>query len=215
MCEPTNSIIQYPSNDPTGTPTEQRLGAWGKVLEWGKKVKDWLHFCKLGSGHHEAIRAVGTFSDLIPAETRYEAYWWDRTVKRDGNFNGELFDAPFALDAATMYAANVSTGSLFTLRRFLETSMRKTDNPHMYLSVFADKLLNHQGRDTFHAKLKAIGVGLYRKFIYPFGDSVDKKQLESIIKLMLGYTRKRNLLVPAWSDDAKLWVPGDTLLSVS
>jgi len=207
MCEPTNSIIQYPYNDGNGTPTEDRLGAWKKVLEWGKRVADWLHFSRMGSGHHEAAAMVGTFYDRSPAETRYESLWWDRTVKLDGTYHGQDFDQELALDAATGYAEAVSIGSLTALRRFLETSLRRSDMRHLYVAAFLDNFLNKGGRNAFSNKLKSVFGVKYLDLYELFGPQVQPERCESLIKCVLGFTRKRELLVPAWADDTKLWVP--------
>ena len=183
------------------------------MLEWGKKVAGWLHFCKLGSGHHEVIRMNGTFSNLVPEETRYEALWWERRVKIDGSYSGLVFDAPQALAAATKYADGVSIGSMTALRRFLETSLRKTDRPSAYVDRFA-LMLTKGGRDDFHQKLKTL-YNCKHNLLETFGfNRIPPDKLESIIKLMMGYTRKRNLLVPAWADDAKIW-ERNPVLSVS
>lgn len=135
--------------------------------------------------------------------TRYEAYWWDRTVKLDGMFYGEAFDKEQALAAALNYAKAVSIGSMTALRRFLETSLRKSDRVHLYTMAFLEKMLNQKGRDLAIRRLRSCNISLVyiRKTL---GWHYDKKGLDSIIKILLGMTRQRSLLNDAWADDGSL-----------
>lgn len=215
MCEPNHSIVQYPEDRGDGNPTmtmlEPSIGK--KILELGKKFWKWLHFSKLGTGHSEAIRALGSFSSLIPQEVRYEAQWWDRTVKLDGLWHGEAFDREPALAAATDYAKVVSIGSLTALRQFLDVSLRKTERIYLYTMYFLEQLLNQKGRDLANRKLKTtnINVCLIRGSL---GRQLGGSQLESLIKVILGMTRRRDLLNDAWADDSSLWTPGQPGLLV-
>lgn len=225
MCEPTNSIVQYPPQNDGGAPTETLLQPSFKerVFKWGKKVLGFLHYCKMGSGHHEAIQVWGTHYALAPHETRYEGLWWDRKVKLDGEFHGEEFDKAIGLEAAEGYAEAVSIGSMTALRRFLETSMRKSDAPYMYMEAFLTKFLNERGREYATQRLKTTlnvsNLDLVRLFGCQYGlwartrreahtEEARHRALDTAIKVMLGITRKRNLLVSAWADDDRLWTPG-------
>lgn len=217
ICEPTNSIVQYPPEDDGGTPTEVRLSGFQKVLEWGKKVAGWLHFCKMGGGHSDVtvVRESSGFASLIPQETKYEALWWDRQVRLDGNYYGHDFDKGDALKAATTYAQGVSIGSLTALRRFLETSLRKTERPASYVQAFGEQFLLKGGRDEFFTRLRAILKVRSFNYYEMFRDRPKPDQLEHVIRCMLGFTRKRKLLVPAWSEDDQLWKPTPGILPAS
>lgn len=217
MCEPHHSIVQYPQNRDDdfsgggGAPTEDLLKpSIGKgILDWFKRIKEWLHFSKLGTGHSEALRKIGTFSSLIPHETRYETRWWDRTTRLDGKFYGLEFNQESAWQAAHDYAKVVSIGSLGLLRNFLEVSIRKSEKPYMYVKKVLDELILPKGRDYASRKLKAI---LNRK-TYNLFDSLGlnhrkDNSVEAAIKVILGLTRKRHLLNAAWADDSSLWTPG-------
>lgn len=199
MCEPTHSIVQYPDQDSGGNPTDSIIKAIpietkdGGVWQWlRKKIGSWFHFSKLGNGHSEAIGKLTPFARrLLPDDTKYEALWWNRTVKLDGRFYGEEFDKDAALQATQTYAEGVSIGSLTSLRRFLEVSMLKSERAYRYVEAFV-QMLNKKGADAFNKLLKR----------YCF-NVVDHR----VIKFVLGFTRKRELLVPEWADDTKLWLP--------
>lgn len=209
MCEPNHSIVQYPGDRGDGSPTEILLGPSikDKILEVGKKILGWLHFSKLGTGHSEAIRQLGRLSSLIPEETRWEARWWDRTVVLDGKFNGEAYDLELASTASQEYAKAVSIGSLSALRNFLEVSLRKTNAPYMYVSGFLYNLIKPQGRDIVANKLKRC-LGIKRLDIYKLiGHRPDSATVQRITKVLLGFTRNRDVLCDAWADDSSLWLP--------
>lgn len=219
MCEPNHSIVQYPEDRGDSGPTmpflEPSIGR--RVLEIGRRIWKWLHFSKLGSGHSESVRSLGSFfsNNLTPEETRYEARWWDRTIKLDGSYNGEAYDKELASAAALEYAKAVSIGSLTALRNFLEVSLRKSIRPFGYLDYFLDDFLNAKGRDLAVSKLtRLLGRNYreklgYRRSILSTLDIKSGEQagpVEIAIKVMLGFTRKRELLNAAWADDSLLWV---------
>lgn len=208
MCEPTHSIVQYPPSNEGGTPTDVLLQKTLKerVYDWFVKIGGYFHLSKMGSGHSEATRESGTFSCLIPEETRYEAMWWDRTVKIDGLFAGKEFDRDLALEAATTYAQAVSIGSLTAFRRFLETSMTRTERPYLYVNAFLEHMLTKEGRTHATDKIKsALSLRkLNTGILWKLGTN-SKEELDRAIKVVLGLTRQRRLLVPAWADDDALW----------
>ena len=157
---------------------------------------------ELGLGHSETIGALTVPArNMLPRDSKYEAQWWNRKVTRDGRYYGHEFDQASALEAATVYANKVSIGNLTTLRQFLETSMVKTRWVFNYINQFQD-ILNGVGRDKYNKGLKDL-----------FGFSLascrgmDKLPTQQITRFVLGFTRKRDLLVPEWSDDNTLWTP--------
>lgn len=211
MCEPCHSINQYP-DDPDINPRVQT--AFEKVAGAFKKIGSWFHFSKMGMGHSESIQYNQLHEHWIPEPTRYEVEWWHRRFKRDGSFNyqGRGYGtwgidlppdiAPLADDAedsARIYAEQVSYGSLPIFRRFFETSVMKTERPFVYFSQLMD-MLNVTGQNLLDQKVKRA-----------FGQSMHtvntRKYREPIMKMCLGFTRKRELLIPEWADDAKLWLP--------
>jgi len=209
MCEPNHSIVQYPDKDDDNNPTGPRIdalappvgtdgGYWTKLK---KKVDSWFHFSYLGLGHSETIGRISTTARwMLPLDTKYEAQWWDRKVKLDGCYNGHEFDKAEALESATVYASKISIGNLHTLRQFLETSMKKSEAPWRYIYNFP-MMLTPAGRDLLQDKLRS---ALHNKTNWITSFQC-QDNLDTIIKVMLGFTRKRNLLVPEWSDDGKLW----------
>lgn len=216
MCEPYHSIVQYPDQDDHG-PTQPRLDAATHglkgLMEKGKKILRWFHFSKMGAGHSVATPFNMRQERSLPRPTSYEALWWNRTVHRDGEFRGEAFDMEDALESAEEYANRTSIGSLTQLRQFLETSLQKTNRQGEYLTRFVEDFLNAEGREAFHKRSKKVlGLNLANhRQSWDFLRMLqrdDPKKLRSLTKFMLGYTRKRALLVPAWADDDSLWTPG-------
>lgn len=208
MCEPYHSVVQYPERDKDDNDHGPKLsgGLGARALDFMKKIKSWFHFSKLGSGHSEAIKANRTTELWLPPETRYEVAWWERKVRIDGKYSGHEFDAGLALSCAEEYSKLVSIGDLGQLRRFLEVSLAKTDRPHGYIEAFRN-ILNPQGRRALEDKLKWIAQDAHRwsPMLRLLGDN---ENLDRVIKILVGLTRKRNLLVPEWADDESIWTPG-------
>jgi hypothetical protein len=201
MCEPMHSIVQFPDRDDDDNPTKidhitpppgSDPSIWEKLK---KKISEWYHFSCMGSGHSEALQVTAKARVRLPQDSKYEAAWWERKVTLDGYYYGIDFQKPYALQAATDYANKVSIGNLTLFRQFLEWSLRKSDRPNVYKEAFG-LMLNPKGRDEFRKKM--------RMYI---GTQICQENLESAIKVLLGFTRKRDLLVPEWADDTKLWTP--------
>jgi hypothetical protein len=211
MCEPCHSINQFP-DDPDLNPRVQT--AFEKVAGWAKKVGSWFHFSKMGMGHSGAIEYNQLHDRWIPEPTRYEVEWWHRHFKRDGSFNHQGREyghwgtaippdlvpiAEDAEDSARIYAEQVSYGSLQIFRRFFETSVMKSNRPYAYFHSFMS-MLNSNGQNLLLEKTRrALGVSMYNI------NTIQRR--EPIMKMCLGLTRKRELLIPEWADDTKLWLP--------
>jgi hypothetical protein len=225
MCEPCHSIIQYSDFDDdersSGVPTEQRLS--NNLGTWLRKIGRWLHLSKMGSGHSEAIQKTSLQNELfLPTPTFYEVNWWERKMHIDGVFRSSfsrlwqntsneryaLIDAlrEESKEAAQQYANAVSIGNLTTLRRFLKSSIQKSTMPIKYLLHF-ELMLNSQGRDLLNRKARSFGF--YRKTGHNVGNA--EVSVEQMIKLLMGFTRKRELLRPEWADDGRLWVPDKSI----
>jgi len=205
MCEPFHSTVQYHiDDDPTsqgGGSTESRL-QWGlgKIYDWGKRIRSWFHFSSLGSGHTESIQWARTKELYLPREARYECAWWNRQVVFDtGKIHGDTSDA---LDAAREYSNVVCIGNIQKFRRFFEVSIDNTKQHREYFALFLDRMLTYEGRDKAYAEMQRC-FGKYFKI-----STMSNSLVQPIKKLLLGYTRKRSLLVPEWSDCPELWVKG-------
>lgn len=225
MCEPCHSIVQYATDGGFGDDDRPIFGdhidpeiriktALGTMADWGKKVLRWFHFSKLGSGHTSMSPLMGARSLMLPRETKYEGEWWYRRVKFDGFFSGHHMDRDEALQAATIYSDEVVLGSMSKFRRFLDTSIMKSQRGGSY---YVDRLLeyvfNVQGRNVVCKKLQesfsfrrvtSAVTGL-------FNAPVDSPMKRQAVDCLLGFTRKRDLFVPGWADVDSLWVPSRVL----
>lgn len=135
------------------------------------------------------------------------------------------------LDAAERYANAVCIGNMTAFRRFIETSMRNTDRPMAYASTFLKQMLQKRPNPV-QRKIKAVHKDLFEMLLdhhWAWGSdqtiengivnarihrgfsrttsTTAQFPLESLIKVILGLTRKREILVPAWAEDNKLWLP--------
>lgn len=203
MCEPYHSVNQFEEPDDNGdnscggvSESRLRLGL-GKLGEFIKKIGRYFHLSKLGSGHSESLEWARVNNIWVPDPIKYEVKWWDRTTVFDGRY--KLFDEKEALATADRYARTVSIGSLSQLRNFLEISLEKTNTVKSYLSRFTENLLNATGRDLFRKQVKEFGLDASSK-------------LNNLIKLVVGFTRKRKFLNCAWADDTQLWLPPEPKL---
>ncbi len=213
MCEPSHSIIQYPpddknDNDQDGmtslsAQSNVRETLIGKLGQWARRVRGWMHLSKMGSGHSETIdvctsnHVMNRYSDIL---SLYEAHWWNRQVKRDGG----KASSDIQLLAATDYAKAVSIGNLTNLRNFLEQSILKTDRIGGYVNRFRNNFLNLDGRVKFDQRCQEV---LKVKPTLLLDERKLQIPKQSIANFVLGFTRKRGLIVPEWADDQSLWTP--------
>lgn len=246
MCEPMHSIVQLPPEDMGGPPTSPQSPISSVIhsaFDFCKKVGNWFHYSKLGSGHHESMRSRG-LDRYVSDAILYEANWWERTVKLD------CYGNPFiklmihdvlpgmsdydltkdqrrhvdetkrdSLESAKMYADSVSIGSLSSLRNFLKQSILKSDRPEYYLDRFRS-MLTPAGSNKLTAKLVSINPDFSSPYnmrdtlAWHIGNAQQKdKMINSVIKAMLGMTRRRELLTPPWADDPKLWTGNELVNS--
>lgn len=199
MCEPYHSVVQFEDRGP-GDPTSGRLDmVLGPVKNLGRKVWDWFHLSKAGAGHSEALMKALASLHLVPNNTKYEIAWWNRVVKIDGYYHGDM-DNHRALIACEKYADASSIGDIQIFRRWFESTLRASDRGYIYIEMFRS-MLSHEGRLTLEGKMKKIDPrfdgGGYGPYHLP----------QPMINAMVGLTRKRNLLAPEWSDNDKLWAP--------
>jgi hypothetical protein len=213
MCEPYHSVVQLPEKPPDDSDIDvggtlsggSGGGIAAKLGSMLKKIGSWFHLSRMGSGHSESFESSGLASQKLPPTLQYEINWVERSMTRDPlNDRSRVYLHQMLLndahEAAQIYADRVSVGSLPALRRFLEASVKASDRSWLYFDEFS-RLLLPKHRDTYIKKIQELGGKLSR-----YG-ATDPATHPSITKLMLGYTRKRHLLIPEWADDDRLWVP--------
>lgn len=209
MCEPFHSINQFEDHGPSANALQRVLGP---IKNLGTRIRGWLHFSKVGAGHSEGLAKISGNSDLCYYGTQYETAWWNRQTHLDGIYRGELASAD-ALIAAEQYAMRSSIGHIQILRRFLEPTLKTTDRGYGYFAVFRN-MLTSKGKDILERKtIQVVGAEEYRKMsMYAWHSSSTLGT--SLINAMMGITRKRELLIPEWADDDKLWLPASSKGSV-
>jgi hypothetical protein len=188
---------------------EQRLraGLGSKVMSWGKKIRGWFHFSKVGSGHSEAIQLRGLQSLILPEHTRYEGYWWERTFHLDGYYQGPRVDQATAFECAEAYHQETVMSSMKRFRRFFETSIEKSTRAEGYVHQFLEKVMTREGRDLVLQKLRRV-FGKSANVFSLFGIRSQDQRKAQATKCVMGFTRKRGLFLPHWADDDRLWTPG-------
>jgi len=189
MCEPNHSIVQFSEDD---RPRFSQI--MGKIVNAGRRIKNWFHVCKMGAGHSGTLAIHGCREFLLGNFNLYEVAWWQRTTHGDGPIKGVG-----SLEEAAAYADKVSVGSLSIFRRFFEQSVLKSDHPGSYMDRFY-YMLNKKGQQDYVGKLKVSGLSLWDR-------SFSQSQLQSAVNAALGLTRKRKFLVPEWADNDALWTP--------
>lgn len=165
MCEPAHSILQYTSNfrDDDDNPRSGSSYDPATVLEsavaksktWGKKILKWFHFSKVGHGHSEALAFTRQSNIILPQHTSYEGFWWNRTFRIDGPFNGDIYDREQAIECAEHYDQQTIFKNMKTFRHFLEESLNSTDRPQVYFEKFLESL-NSKGRDELIDKFSKV-----------------------------------------------------------
>ncbi|KKM77601.1 hypothetical protein LCGC14_1368410 [marine sediment metagenome] len=215
MCEPYHSVVQYSKDfDDTNLPfgdnidKETRLkAALGKAFGWTKRVGRWFHLSRFGAGHSGASMETAHASRYLPFPTLYEGQWWHRKFVLDSW--GAKADAD-ALAAAEKYHHVSVLGSMSLFRRFLETSMVKTN--HLYgASVYVETMIDHvftkEGSNKLLEKFRRVfGKSAVPAHVMNRQSSV--QEIEKGIKIVMGFTRRRELFLPHFADDDSLWVPG-------
>lgn len=190
MCEPYHSIVQYPEDFDDSHFSDIGVGNKLKLLlgHWGKKIDSWFHISKMGAGHSLATSFGVKQLGYLPPSIDYEGEWWYKNFKLDMplRFKNNVE----AYEAAKKYHERVCIGDIQKFRRFLETSLRKSVRPKGYLTKLP-LIFNSKGQDLFYNRV------LVRK--------KGGKLNESIIKTIMGFTRKRNLFIPEWCDDNTFW----------
>jgi hypothetical protein len=202
MCEPKHSIVQYPddyddSNLPFGGNMDKEIrlkAALGKAFDWARKIGKWFHLSKFGAGHSRATMEHSKNTLYLPTPTLWEGYWWDRTFHLD-SWCRTYCENMQQRNAAYAYHEASVMQNMSTFRRFLETSMRNTQHPlgpYAYTEKLLDYMLTSEGQNLCWKKLKC--------FFWS-----NSHNPERLIKITMGFTRKRDLLLPHFADDENLW----------
>ena len=201
MCEPAHSIVQY---DPTDSDDHFGGMDMGSILSklgsFSKKVGRWFHISKMGAGHSLATQFGRQQLLYLPEGNKYEGFWWN---KGDFHFDG-WGDKPDVetTQAAEEYHKRSCIGSIQLFRRFLEESMKQSERPNKYAARFVEHILLSKAKDMFVTKVNRLLPGRLK-----CGHNVviAEGTKERFIKLVMGFTRKRGLLVPEWSQDDTFW----------
>jgi len=218
MCEPYHSVVQYPAVNAQGDDVTNLLNAVsGRIrLTQGQKILDWVHYARSGFGHSETINKVPLADRMLPEATRYEGAWWNREFTIDGGYAGHDFDAERALEAAHFYSKQHALGSVITLQDFLRGALSNSAEPEQYLDLIVEKLVKPSVRavvwDSLKEHLKGDKPNTRHKF-----NSTFRKHLQfgALLAEALNIAGNRELLVPEWADDDKLWTPDDKPLAIA
>lgn len=212
MCEPTHSIVQFPNDyDDSDLPfghhidKESRLKAAIKGA-WGKTLGRWFHFSKVGSGHSGALMLTGQQTLMLPKETKYEGIWWERDFKLDDRPTTQTMRGGDAFACAREYHDRSCMGSLSLFRRFLEQSMLTSTYSRAYVELLIEQVFNEKGRNEVIRKLKRVlGARITNPIAVGFNKRASDKRKKQAIDCVMGFTRKRELYLPHFADDTKLW----------
>lgn len=189
MCEPAHSITQFPL-DEHYYPEDHHQQALKFIQKRGKRIGNYYHISKFGAGHSLALGPITSWLYFkMPQQTDYEGEWWQREFIVDGStFNND----PMALIHAKSYHEQLCMGNIKTFRRFFEASLNRSNVPIIYADRFLEFVLNREGQDRFNQV-----VGRLSRRV--------QKLSEKRVKKIMGFTRKRDLFVPEWADDAAFW----------
>jgi hypothetical protein len=196
MCEPYFSTNQFM--------VDQRAKITiGPALLDATEIRGYYHFAKFGFGHSESLNKVLN-NQQLPNVLQYETAWWNRSHQFDSylfRFDRDMRrcygvhnDNP-AFVASEIYANRACIGDLPTLRRFLEAALAKTHAWNSFYNAFTE-MLSDKGRSHL--------VRCHKKY------NISNYQHPRLINLMIGLTRKREMLVTEWADDDKLWQKKET-----
>lgn len=214
MCEPAHSIVQYPHDfSDDGLPfggtmdKESRLkAALGKACGWTKKIGKWFHLSRFGAGHSNATEMSGRSSLYLPNPELYEGLWWKREFQYDGWDRAAVTEE--AMQAAEQYHKASATGNIKLFRRFLETSMKRSNGwAHSYVERMLDFVFTAEGGNKLLEKIRRV-FGRDAQLSRIFSTPEDSYNRDKGIGVLMGFTRRRNLFLPHFADDDSLWVPG-------
>lgn len=205
MCEPTHSIVQYPTvveGEPIGHLVQaaiERPETKGLLLPTGSLIYGYLNYSSLGFGHSEAVgRLPYHVRSRLPEDMKYEAKWWDRTVRRDWGWDAPGYIDPNSYESAETYAQRSSIGSLPILRRFLEQTLMKTFRPSSYVSPFLE-ILNDNGQSALRESISKIFSGKNINNQYTLSTLLESEKKEKVIGMMLKTTRNPRNLRDVWA----------------
>lgn len=196
MCEPAHSIVQYPQDNDDSFHFGDTESVLSKLGNWTKKIGSWFHISKMGKGHSAATMHGMRELRYLPAPVNYEGFWWHKGSFELDGYHPIIRPDDAQFEAAREYHMRSCMGSMSIFRRFLEASLQNTDRHSIYVSRFSECVLTTAGRDMLRSKIRRL---------FPRDRMLAGKDKERFIKLVMGFTRKRNLLVPEWSMDDAFW----------
>lgn len=230
MCTPYNSVIQvdlrsqrqlqssrdrddrHDDDDegPTGllqtTKRRQLEIALGpKIMEIGQLLGGLMHYHQPGLGHSECLEMCADKAAIMPAHVFYESAWWDRTIRMDTG-GSQTIETPEEVANRTalaqQYDRKVCTGDLGTFRQWWQLSLARCNSQDLklYCGNFL-QMLTREVRDNVVAHVK-------RRWDQALDGYSEIKEFfrQDISAYLAEQTKKRENLVPAWADDARLWV---------
>jgi hypothetical protein len=106
-----------------------------------------------------------------------------------------------ALEMATEYANRVSIGNIKQVSRFLSDSIRYSDRPYVYTSMFRDMMLSDTGRKF----LDSVSIDLIGKPWISVTRGSDFTDIPNTIEAINKTLSVRKNLVSEWADDPKAW----------
>ncbi|MGW8178647.1 MAG: hypothetical protein ACWGQW_07765, partial [bacterium] len=137
----------------------------------------------------------------------YEGEWWRREFILDG-WGGRADEG--ALEMAKAYHDASVMGNMSLFRRFLETSMVKSNHPrgaYAYVEAMLESVWTSEGVNKLLEKFRRV-FGPHASPALVMSRRSNEREVGRAIKIVMGFTRKRELFLPHFADDDKLWVPG-------
>lgn len=212
MCEPYHSIVQYPkeaiiADRLHNCDTESYIkAALGKGYGLLSLEEDWIHLSKFGEGHHSKANNLFNRSFLYTVSpTLWEGEWWTRTFKIDSFGRGSRGRAVESEQAAFAYHNRSVMGNMSLFRRFLETSMLQTRSlmgAFTYVDPLLTDVLTSEGANQLLDKFQKVFDDPPYRVLSRRGN---RKEIERGIKVVMGFTRKRELFQSHFADDDSLW----------
>lgn len=192
MCEPSHSIVQYMED------TDKNYNQFAGLKL--RKIHEFYHLSTPGHGHSEALILCGINLDRecrMPTPIYYEGIWWDREVQLDSLWLRDCVSTE-SYEAAQAYDRETVTGSMRKFRQFIELSIDRSSQPQYYLDRLLHYVLTPKARDSIIKKYTFV-TGKNK------GYSLRRDDIPMVTKMILGATRNRKNLSPAFADDETLW----------
>ena len=235
MCEPSHSIVQFPTHNPEthdpitslvrgamntakaiqladSTPEQAEIIKSSVIIPQGAIIGNFINYSRMGSGHSESMGKLPEHIRIrLPEDVKYEAQWWERRVKLDSRVPSWVkhYGPADSLQSAEDYANRASMGDIKIFRRFLETSLKLSDRPSRY-SYYILEILSPKGKEALGRALSRFSGGKKVFLSMTLSSLLEGPQKDIVIGMIMKVTRKRENLIDLWADD-KAW--NDLVLS--